>query len=379
MTDESLPCSREEAARAFGFAPEAIEADSLQVSATGASSDVWRIRALDGAEVRDTCIVKIAVPDHDTASPMWRTSSDPRDPWYWRREVALLSSGTLDTLPDDHIRPPRLRAVSERDDGSIAMFLEDVDGYPGIRWSFARYRVAARHVGRLHGAYLAGAPLPKTAMLSRGWLASYVDRRSVAIGPLHERDDSNDEPRVVPDAVLKAAMRVSDERARLVGHLSRLPQVVSHLDLHPGNLFAIRDDDGVERTVLVDWQYCGIGAIGEDIATLLMDAVLDLHVAVGDTKLLRDVLLDGYLNGLRSTAPDVDDRLVRFAVDLAATLKYWWVPIHLANLAESAERTGSATTVDGRPFDAIAAAWSGAAREWFDLYRNMRELERTFE
>lgn len=379
MELDALPCSVAEAARAFGFTPDAVTADELHRSVTGASLGTWRVHAFDGDVERDHCIVKIVVPHHATASPMWQASTSPSDPWYWRREVALLSSGLLDTLPDSRIRPPHVRAVCERDDGSIALFLEDVSGYAGSRWSFARYRVAARHLGRLHGAYLAGAAAPRAGILSHHWLAAYLERRHDLVGTLRPRGNLSEEHRrLVPDAVLHAAQRVWDERATLLGYLERMPQVLCHLDLHPANLFALRDDDGVERTVLIDWQFAGIGALGEDIGNLALDAVLDFHVAGADAELLRDVLLDGYVNGLRALAPDVDERRVRFAICTAATLKYWWVPIHLANLLSDDAVPDADRILNGRLLAAAAPSWSAALREWFAMYRVVRELEREF-
>ena len=49
-----------------------------------------------------------------------------------------------------------------------------------------------------------------------------------------------------------------------------MPPTVCHLDVHPHNLF---DGDGVDDTVLVDWAFVGIGALGEDPANLIVDAV----------------------------------------------------------------------------------------------------------
>lgn len=50
------------------------------------------------------------------------------------------------------------------------------------------------------------------------------------------------------------------------------PQVFCHLDMHPVNLFDVDGD-----TVLIDWAFCGVGGLGEDLGTLVVDAITDFH------------------------------------------------------------------------------------------------------
>jgi thiamine kinase-like enzyme len=61
---------------------------------------------------------------------------------------------------------------------------------------------------------------------------------------------------------------VWDERETFLSWIERAPRTVCHLDLWPRNVF---DDDGA--TVLIDWAFVGIGAVGEDVGNLVPDAV----------------------------------------------------------------------------------------------------------
>jgi thiamine kinase-like enzyme len=82
--------------------------------------------------------------------------------------------------------------------------------------------------------------------------------------------------------------------------LDRTPNTVCHFDLHPANLFG--EDD---ETVLIDWSFVGIGALGEDAGNLVPDAVLDFHVAPEHIDELYDIVRSGYLDGSgRRAGPD---------------------------------------------------------------------------
>ena len=84
--------------------------------------------------------------------------------------------------------------------------------------------------------------------------------------------------------------------------------------LYPENLFGDGDD-----TIVVDWAYCGIGALGEDLGNFVADALLDGFVDAEDAAELKRTVWGGLprrpeggrLRGRRTRRPI---RLLRDAV-----------------------------------------------------------------
>ena len=106
----------------------------------------------------------------------WRSGEEQGHWYYWRREPLAYETGLLRSLTGG-LRAPNALAVVERPDGSVALWLQDLDGLPGSEWPIHRYGVASRHLGQTQGTYLAGSRLPDDPWLSRGWLRSYLRQR----------------------------------------------------------------------------------------------------------------------------------------------------------------------------------------------------------
>jgi len=96
---------------------------------------------------------------------------------YWQREALVYRAGLLDDLRAGLVAP-RCFAVVEQPGEGVWIWLEDIvpaedapldeEGY--AVWPFARYGLAARHLGQFNGAYLTGRPLPAAPWLSSGRL-----------------------------------------------------------------------------------------------------------------------------------------------------------------------------------------------------------------
>ena len=82
----------------------------------------------------------------------------------WDREAEAYASGLLETLPRG-LAAPRCLGV-DRHDRTLWIWLEDI-GDDAATWDVARYALAARHLGRLGGEYLAGRELPIHLALTR--------------------------------------------------------------------------------------------------------------------------------------------------------------------------------------------------------------------
>lgn len=178
------------------------------------------------------------------------------------------------------LRAPICYLAAERPDARVSLWLEDAsDGTPAARWPLERYGVAARHLGRAQGEFLGQRLLPDEPWLSHDWLRAYLPLRD---GDLELLDDTVEwsKPRVADFLAIELAeplRRMRADRDVFLAAMDRLPRTICHLDLHPANLFSVGD-----QTVLVDWAFVGVGALGEDAGNLVPDAVLDFLVRTTD-------------------------------------------------------------------------------------------------
>lgn len=293
------------------FGPDARVEEIRQARLTppAASRGLWFVRA--GGE---RAVLKLVA--HDSGgNARWPSSLDPHDPWYWRREPLVYESGLAEPFG-----APRLIAWFERGDGSVALWLEHADEPGG--WTPGRLGEVAYRVG-VAQARLA-ADLPAEDWLARGWLRSYLDLRR----PLGADVD---------DAVL--------------ARLDALPQTLCHHDLHPANIL------GADASVVVDWAYCGIGAVGTDAGVLAADGLFDGAVPVAAAHETAARVWDGYANGLADGGLGAAIPGARWAFLAGTALRLSWIPGYLAATdLEPDVRTRFEALVP------LLAAWADEAR-----------------
>ena len=289
------PLPEHELRAVFGPTGEATETQRLGQAVPAATAGVWLVRA--GA---DAAVLKLVHMD-PAGNPRWPAVPAPEHPYYWRREVCVYESG----LPGPPgVRSPHCRGIFERADGSVAVWLEALQ--EPVR-SIEGYGRAARSLGRMQGAL--AAALPQERWLSRRWLRAYLDLRLELRGPR------------------------SAEREHALRALEAGPQTFCHLDFYPPNLFG----DG-EETILVDWAYCGIGALGEDPGNFVVDAILDGFVDAEHGDELERAVWRGYREGLAEAGWAGDESAVRFAFTATPWLKFEWVPPALASWHDEATK-----------------------------------------
>ena len=263
-----------------------------------ATAGVWHVRSSD-----DAAVVKL-VQLGGEGSPRWPAAPEPEHPYYWRREPCVYESRLLERL-DGGVRAPRLRGIFERPDGSVALWLEALR--EPVR-SIEGYGRAVRSLGRMQGVL--AAALPDEPWLSRRWLRAYLDLRLEMTGPRSEEQET--------------ALRA----------LEAGPQTFCHLDFYPANLFVDEDE-----TILVDWAYCGIGALGEDPGNFVPDTLLDGFASPEEADELETTVWEGYRAGLADGGWAGDERAVRFAFCATALLKYQWAPSAIASWTLTDEAT----------------------------------------
>jgi hypothetical protein len=206
--------------------------------------------------------------------PRWLSRPEPGDPYYWRREPVAYASGAL-----ARFGAPACIAAIDRDDGSVALWLED-GGDPPV-WTPALLGVAARRLGTAQ----AGGP-PDEEWVARGFLRRYLELHEVAGGSALDR-------------------------------IEAMPATLCHNDLHPADVLA---GGGV-----VDWAFCGAAARGLDAGVLVADGIADgaFDAALADA--VADAVWDGYLHGLRAGGWSGSEDDVRFAFAHGTALRLSWL------------------------------------------------------
>jgi hypothetical protein len=120
-------------------------------------------------------------------------------------------------------------------------------------------------------------------------------------------------------------------------------RTLCHLDVWPANLI-----DGNGASVLLDWAFMGEGAIGEDIANLIVDSFADGLMDVSLLPELAESATGRYLEGLRDGGWSGSDDAVRAAIAACGAAKYSWLaPARVGSVArDDLERASYARDTD---------------------------------
>lgn len=300
------------------------------------------------------------------------------DPWAWdapRREALAYGSGFLDQLPGPLVAP-RCLGLTDRPDGSVWLWLEEiVDECPGP-WNIDRFVLAALHLGRFNGAFLAGGTLPNHAWFSRDWLRRYIAAEGVAAATIEVAADAPPLLRqCFPPPVILLLREVWAERETFLSVLDRLPQTICHHDAFRRNLFARRTADGQEQTVAIDWAFAGIGAVGAELTPLVQGSLDFFEVRDSAPRELAEAALTGYVTGLREAGWDGDERLVRLGFLATAALLYTvgTTGLTMAIVGDPTQYPAFEHTMGCSMAEAVAA-WAELSSFRFELVEEARQL-----
>ena len=287
------------------------------------------------------------------------------DVFRFEREAELYASGILEALPPG-LAAPACFGI-DRDEGRAALWLEYVEELGGDRWDLARFALAARHLGRFNGEYLAGKPLPTYPWLSRDAVATWSDSWIRRVPQLLEDEAVWSHPMVresFPAASRETFRRLLSSRERWIAAMDRLPQTLSHLDAFRANLLS-RHRAGTTETVAVDWSFFGIAAFGAEIAQLVM-ATLFYHGEPLEPTELAAASLDGYAAGLADAGYHVDQAALERAYAVNAIVR-WALLLHPLAAVTRPEEVARRAASQRRPFEEIIALIARRTRYLFPL------------
>ena len=328
--------------RAVGDAVVAVEPLRHGLGNTG-TGGICRVRGQAGS-----AILKVA--RRPTAADPAKSfpAGDEPDHWnYWRREALAYETGLTATVyASAGITAPALLEASARADGGVALWLADVGGTAGWDWPVPRLARFAHELGVAQARW--AGRVPDLPWLSRRWLAQYLTE-----GPrrLTRVDDADwDHPRVAvwPAGVRQRLRQLWADPGPLLAIVGAAERTLCHLDVWPANLV---DQDGT--SVLLDWSFTGDGAVGEDIANLIIDSCTDGLMDVALLPEIAEGTTDGYLRGLRDGGWTGSADAVRTTIAACGAAKYSWFA---AAVAGRAARDHIGQSSYGQDTSAAAAA-----------------------
>jgi len=279
---------------------------------------------------------------------------DPRHPAYWRREALAYAAGLPAEAPG--LGAPRCFSVDAPSEDAHVLWLEPLADERAGRWPLERYGRAAQHLGAFNGAYLAGAcPLPQQPWLCTDFHRGRLDRFPWTLDVFAgEAFWQRPLVRRFMDGPTRARQRrLVADRAALERRLAALPPTLAHNQAMRRSLLAVSVAGRPEALAAVDWGLVGVSPVGTDAGCLFGWARGLTEVQEHELRPLAQLVLDGYLAGLRAAGWRGDARAARTGFAATAALHaLMWVPFIL--VTDEARRDGLAQKYQTDP-DTMAA------------------------
>jgi hypothetical protein len=289
------------------------------------------------------------------------TSNDPKSQWYWKRELLVYQSGLFDELPEGFATPQVYCIEDEPEFNRV--WMEDMRDDVGMIWPLQHYGHVARHFGRFNGLHLAQHPIPSWPWLMNGFLASRISKSEWADFAHHYPTLRESNPLVQRgwnDDLFAAFDQIWHEREHFLQVMANLPQTLLHNDAGRKNLFARRYPDGNVETVAIDWGFTGMGAIGEDLATIVSQSVYWFNgVRPEELPELDAIIFPAYVQGLRDVGWQGDPALARLGYTLCVVLRHGLGIFGMEWGARNEDRRVLIETAIGHPMEEIADVMRG--------------------
>jgi hypothetical protein len=270
---------------------------------------------------------------------------------------------------------PRCFGVSEIPGGAYWLWLEAVEDAIGDRWPLEHYGVVARHLGQFNGAYLVGVPMPSGPWVSKGWLRRYVEQAAPSFAHLRTALDHPLIRRLLPGDMGPALLDSWDNREFYLSALDRLPRTFCHLDAFRRNLFAAHTPDGSDRTVAIDWSYAGEGAISEELVALIGASIAFFEVDATQERELHEIVVAGYLEGLRDAGWRGDPRMVELGLGAGRGVRYTLGGLgEVLALVFDESAHAHVEKAFGCSIEELMGLWSAIVGRRADLSDKVREL-----
>ena len=232
------------------------------------------------------------------------------DGWsFWAREHEFLGRSYAPCFPmSGGLRTPRyywaLRMPTMR-----VMFLESLVEGSARRWKIERFARAARSLGAWQAAMAGSAEALAVPILVADKIRTFLinDERTLELPP-------------EPEPLRMLLRRVWEARLELLARHDRCTPPVCHPALATSALFEDATDPDV--TVVNDWEHAGRGPLGQDLSSLIFEAVQSERIRLDQLQVIETALFDAYLDGLREAGWSGDAAEIRFAYAASAALAW---------------------------------------------------------
>ena len=339
----------------------------------GDSRGLFRINGTattSGQRCNWTVILKVfrPLPDGSTTSVVSNH--------YWKREALAYTSGLVTKLPEG-VRVPRCYDVEEMEDGSLWLWMEEVQSDVAPPWPLSRFRLAAYHLGLLNGQYLVPHSLPQYEWLSNSMTRAWAEENAYTISLIEQTEVWEVPPLCLTftQPVRERLLHLWDERETFYETLASLPTTLCHHDVGHRNLFSSRTRTGVEQTMLIDWELVGYGAVGEELGNLFAPALINFEVEQAQAQELANALLDGYTEGLNATGWQGDVQMVRLGFAISAIFRWVFASAGwpVAIVTDPSGRAKQQTLEQwGKPLEQVYQQWAGLTYYLLNLAEEVR-------
>jgi hypothetical protein len=219
---------------------------------------------------------------------------DPRDIWYWKRE---LLAAQHDLLPQHEgpLSAPGIYAVMEYEDSGW-IWMEHIVEKSRQPWTLEDYAFAAHALGYANGLSLMAAPSPDYP-----WLCTEHCRWWLRLIEGREPEKAWENPYVskyFPHNLRAGWEQLWSERETFLTALSKVPQHFSHFDTTRHNLMLREKADRNLELVAIDWAFVGNGALGGDLYALLGSSFMLFVIDHKDWPDLEPAATQAYFKGL---------------------------------------------------------------------------------
>jgi hypothetical protein len=158
--------------------------------------------------------------------------------------------------------------------------------------------------------------------------------------------------RAYPSATIKGFVRLWEAHELIVHALAQTPQVLCHGDAQRRNLF-VRELPSAEYTVAIDWSNISVRPIGNDIATLVHQALLYFDLDIAGAGACAQAVVAAFVDGLVAGGWCGARSDVQFAFAAQLTLLGLSQIRPFLRLVLNPDRHAWAEQFYGQPLDAI--------------------------